>query len=212
MSEEEKRTKKQKIEDNRRLRAMSQTSTMFALTPSSSPPIVPETEHFFSPIVYQKRRINGDEIVDDDDDDDDSDQDHQNINQSFEDTNELPDIKPSADMLNEMINGNHFDYNKSFLAHDDCVLLKTIEQNYARAVRLNVSVIRGCHFPCLRNLNDITDVVNEPAQMSSLRLITFLKLTPEFHVCRFLLDRSMVIALFILFLFRRVYMKMIDLH
>ena len=57
MSEEEKRTKKQKIEDNRRLRAMSQNSTMFAFTPSSSPPTVPETEQFQSTIDYPKTYI-----------------------------------------------------------------------------------------------------------------------------------------------------------
>lgn len=216
MSEEEKRTKKQKIEDNRRLRAMSQNSTIFALTPSSSPPIVPENEHYFSPIVYRKRRSNDDDINDDYNDDDDSDQDqhhhhHQTMIQSFEDTNELPDIKPTADMLNEIIKRKHFDYNKSLLANEYCVLLKTIEENYARAVRLNVSVIRGCHVPCLRNLNDITDVVNEPAQMSSLRLITFLKLTPEFHVGYLVIFRN-ILNRFVCLFFRRVYMKMIDLH
>lgn len=178
MSEEEKRTKKQKIEDNRRLRALSQNSAMFSSTPSSSPPVVPETEHFFSPTaVYRKRRLH-----DGDDDDDDSDHDHQNTMHSFDDVDELPDIKPSADILNQFLNGNNMNY-RSSLAEDDQQLLKNIEQNYARGVRLNISVIRGYTFPCIRNLNDITDVVNEPAQMSSLRLITFLKLTPEFHVC-----------------------------
>ena len=146
--------------------------------------MVPETEHIFSPtIVHRKRRLHDDDDEDDDDDDDDdSDQDHQNMMHSFEDVDELPDIKPSADILNQFMNGNNMDY-KSLLADDDQLLLKNIERNYARGVRLNISVIRGYTFPCLRNLNGLTDVVNEPAQMSSLRLITFLKLTPEFHVC-----------------------------
>ena len=61
MSEEEKRTKKQKIADNRRLRAISQNSTIFALTPASSPLMVPETEHFNFPIEYQKHGIYDDD-------------------------------------------------------------------------------------------------------------------------------------------------------
>jgi hypothetical protein len=162
MSEEEKRTKKQKIEDNRRLRAMSQNSTMFSFTPSSSPPIVPETEGFNFPNEYQKQ-----------DDDDDY---KTNIH-LFEDTNDILDIKPFENKFNQTI----FDYT-NFLNNNDRQLLINVEKNYTRAVQLNVSVIRGYDFPCLRNLNDITDVVNEPAQMSSIRIITFLKLTPEFHV------------------------------
>jgi hypothetical protein len=159
MSEEEKRTKKQKIEDNRRLRAMSQNSTtMFSFTPSSSPPIVPETEHLNFPIEYQKHRIN-------DNDDDYEDNKH--------------NIRLSDD--NNDFNENIFDY-KTLLNDHDRILLTKINENYTRAVQLNVSVIRGYDFPCLRNLNDFTDVVNEPAQMSTLRMITFLKLTPEFNV------------------------------
>ncbi|CAF3920313.1 unnamed protein product, partial [Rotaria sp. Silwood1] len=67
MSEEEKRTKKQKIEDNRRLRAMSQNLTMFSITPSTSPSIVPETEPFNFSIEYQKRFSIDDEDADDND-------------------------------------------------------------------------------------------------------------------------------------------------
>lgn len=168
MSEEEKRTKKQKIEDNRRLRAMSQTSPIFSLTPSSSPPMVPETENFHSPIDYHKR------VVDDDED-------TNNAMDPFEDTNDFFDIKPSVDVLNQLTSQNTFDC-KALLEQDDRLLLTTIERNYTRAVQLNVAMRRGCDFPRLRNLTDVTDLVNEPAQMSSLRMITFLKLTPEFHV------------------------------
>ena len=160
MSEEEKRTKKQKIEDNRRLRAMSQSSSMFAFTPSSSPPMVPETEHYHFPMDYQKP------LVQDPDDDDYEDQ--KNSIHLFDDTSDLLDIK-------------QLDY-RTFLDNPYRQLLSDIEKNYTRAVQFNVSVIRGHDFPCLRNLTDVTDVVNEPAQMSSIRMITFLKLTPEFHV------------------------------
>ncbi len=183
MSEEEKRTKKQKIEDNRRLRAMSQNSSMFAFTPSSSPPIVPETENFNFPIEYQKR------IVNDDDDDDDDYRDNKNSIHLFENTNELIEIKPFENLFHKLTNQNTFDY-KTYLDNNNRQLLINIEKNYTRAVQLNVSVIRGYDFPCLRNLTDITDVVNEPAQMSSIRMITFLKLTPEFHVRYFFFNRK----------------------
>jgi hypothetical protein len=157
MSEEEKLTKRQKIEDNRRLRAMSQNLNMFAFTPSSSPPIVPESEHLNFSIEYQKSFFH-------DDDDDDDTKDHIQL---FDDTNDT--------------NDEIFDY-KTLLNLDDRLLLTKIEENYKRAVQLNISVVRGHDLPFLRNLNDVTDVVNEPAQMSSLRMITFLKLTPEFNV------------------------------
>ena len=163
MSEEEKLTKKQKIEDNRRLRAMSQNSTMFSFTPSSSPPTVPEEDHFNFPIKYHKRIFFNND--DDDNDDDEDNKDHIHL---FDDKN---------NDTNEDI----FNY-KTLLNNDDCLILTKIEEDYTRAVHLNISVVRGHDIPCLRNLNDITDVVNEPAQMSTLRLITFLKLTPEFNV------------------------------
>ena len=54
MSEEEKRTKKQKIEDNRRLRATSQNLTVFSFTPLSSPSIVPDTEQYNDSIQCRK--------------------------------------------------------------------------------------------------------------------------------------------------------------
>jgi len=165
MSEEEKQTKKQKIEDNRRLRAMSQNSTLFSFTSSSSPSTVPETEYFHFTIDYQKRLI------------DDDYEDNKDDIQFFNDNHE---IKPVEELFNN-INKTSFDY-KTLLNNNDRLLLTKIDENYTHAVQLNVSVIRGYDFPCLRHLNDFTDVVNEPAQMSTLRIITFLKLTPEFNV------------------------------
>jgi hypothetical protein len=184
MSEEEKRTKKQKIEDNRRLRAMSQNSTMFSFTPSSSPPSVPEEDHFNFPSEYHKH------IFLNNDDDDDDNKDHIHL---FDDNN-------------NDTNEETFNY-KTLLNNDDCLILTKIEKDYTHAVRLNISVVRGHDIPCLRNLHDITDVVNEPAQMSTLRLITFLKLTPEFNVSLYKKEDLLKSCFFL-----SHYMKTIVLH
>ncbi|CAF3203965.1 unnamed protein product [Rotaria socialis] len=133
MSEEEKRTKKQKIEDNRRLRAISQSLSMLSKS-SYSPLIVPDDKH--SQFSFE----NCDDTFD-------------------EDSNEY----------------------KYFLQDNDRSLLTTIEEHYTQAVRLNISVIKGYDNPCLRNLNDFVDVLNEPAHISALRMITLLKLTQEFN-------------------------------
>lgn len=131
MSDEEKRFKKQKIEDNRRLRVMSQSLSMLT-TGSDSPSISNSQFHF-------------EHSINNDDDDDDDDFKHSlNINQR--------------------------------------ISLTKIEEHYIQAVRLNISVIPGYSSPCLRNLSDIVSCLNEPAYISSLRLITFLKLTPQFQV------------------------------
>jgi succinate dehydrogenase flavin-adding protein (antitoxin of CptAB toxin-antitoxin module) len=130
MSEEEKRTKKQKIEDNRRLRAMSQSLSMLT-TPFISP-----DEKLFQ---YSSENLN---------------------DMSDEDSNDFK----------YLLNNNEWD------------LLTKIEEHYTQAVRLNISVIKGFDNPCLRNLNDFVDVVNEPAHISTLRMITFFKLTSEFNV------------------------------
>jgi len=130
MSEEEKRTKKQKIEDNRRLRAMSQSLSL--LTTAF---ITPDEKSF----QYSSENL-----------DDASDED-----------------------------SNDFKY---LLNNNEWNLLTKIEEHYIQAVRLNISVIKGFDNPCLRNLNDFVDVVNEPAHISTLRMITFFKLTPEFNV------------------------------
>lgn len=200
MSEEEKRTKKQKIEDNRRLRAMSQNSTTFALTPSSSPPMVPETECFQFPFDCQKRN------VDDDNDDDIHDTKH-NIH-LFDDTNDTNDMKPVEDISNTTNNTYQtiFDF-KTLLNDDDRKILYKIDEEYTRAVQLSKSVVRGCDPPRLRSLNDVTDVANEPAQISSLRMITFFKLTPEFNVKElfFLQENKATLPFFF-----SPYMKMID--
>ncbi|CAF2714467.1 unnamed protein product [Rotaria sp. Silwood2] len=182
MSEEEKLTKKQKIEDNRRLRAMSQNLTMFSITPSNSPSIVPETEHFSFSVDYQKHFSN--------DDEDEDYNDNKNTIYLFDDPNDKKDIKPFAEIFNHSnnnnnnnnnnINQNKFDY-KTLLNDHDRRLLTKIDENYTRAVQLNISVAEGCDLPCLRNLNHITNIVNELAQISTLRTITFLKLTPEFN-------------------------------
>ncbi|CAF1250047.1 unnamed protein product [Adineta steineri] len=174
MSEEEKRTKKQKIEDNRRLRAMSHNSTMFSFTPSCSPPIVPETDRSQFSVEYQTR------IIDDDGGDDyEYTNDNKHNIHLFDETNDtMPDDELSNNKSN--LNQNSFDY-KTLLDFEDRILLIKIEEDYTRAVHLNKSVIRGYSVPCLRNLNDVIDVVNEPAQMSTLRMITFLKLTPQFN-------------------------------
>ncbi|CAF4697222.1 unnamed protein product [Rotaria sp. Silwood2] len=134
MSEEEKRTKKQKIEDNRRLRALSQSLSILSQS-SYSPLIIPDDRH--SQFSFQT----SEEIFD-------------------EDSNEY----------------------KYFLNDSDRILLTKIEEHYTQAVRLNISVIKGYDNPCLRNLNDFVDVLNEPAHISALRMITLFKLTPEFNV------------------------------
>jgi hypothetical protein len=174
MSEEEKRTKKQKIEDNRRLRAMSQNSTTLSFTSSSSPSLVPQTECFHFPIGYQKRVVA---------EDDDSNEDNKHNIHLFDEINDTKDLKPMEQIFNytNNINQNIFDY-RVLLNGDDRTILTKIEEDYTRAVQLNVSVVRGFDIPCLRILNDVTDVVNEPAQMGTIRLITFFKLTPEFNV------------------------------
>jgi hypothetical protein len=134
MSDEEKRSKKQKIEDNRRLRAISQSFTILPTSPSS-PSFVSDRIHC---------RFSADD---------------------FEDT-----------------------YDESSNEYLDClddnerILVTKIEEHYIHAVRLNISVIKGYDNPCLRNLNGFADVVNEPAQISTLRMITFFKLTPQFNV------------------------------
>ncbi|CAF0987726.1 unnamed protein product [Rotaria sordida] len=175
MSEEEKRTKKQKIEDNRRLRAMSQNSTMFSITPSTSPSIVPETERFNFSVEYRKH------FVKDDEDEDDNDN-NKDTSYLFDDNNDTNDFKPIKGIFNNNnnINQSKFDY-KILLNDHDRILLTKIDENYTRAVQLNISVAKGYDSPCLRNLNHLTNIVNELAQISTLRTITFLKLTPEFN-------------------------------
>ena len=130
MSEEEKRTKKQKIEDNRRLRALSQSLSILSV-----PSILPDERY---------------------------------IQLSYEEDNEIFDDDSN-------------DY-KYYLNNNDRILLTKIKEHYTEAVRLNISVIKGFNNPCLRNLYDFVDVVNEPAHISTLRMITFFKLTPEFNV------------------------------
>ncbi|CAF3984204.1 unnamed protein product, partial [Rotaria sp. Silwood1] len=141
MSEEEKRTKKQKIEDNRRLRALSQSLSILSQSSSSSsysPFIIPDDRH---------------------------------LSFSFQTSEETFD-----EDLNEY---------KYFLNDNDRILLNKIEEHYTQAVRLNISVIKGYDNPCLRNLNDFVDVLNEPAHISALRMITLFKLTPEFNTTIF---------------------------
>ena len=160
MSEEEKRTKKQKIEDNRRLRAVSQTihrSSVRSSTPPSSPSIVPETEYYHRLISYPTLSSH---------DDDDS---------------------HAVDSIDDASNENvfptpTFDY-RALVDDHDGHRLRTIENNYQQAVHLNVSVIEGRKHSSVRHLHRLVDLVNELAQMSALRMITFFKLTPEFNVC-----------------------------
>lgn len=166
MSEEEKLSKKQKIEDNRRLRAMSQSSTMFAFTPSSSPPTVPETEQYQYTIDFPKIYL--------DDYNNDS---HEHQFDSFPDSQEfLFDIKPNHDILKYF---DSFD-DQCLLNLNERLLLAKIDENYTRAVRLNVVATKNLKSSSLRNLNDVTAVVNEPTQISTIRMITFFKLTPQF--------------------------------
>lgn len=153
MSEEEKRTKKQKIEDNRRLRALSQTlalSSIRSFTPSSSPSIGTENEQYFYSHDYSTN------VFDDD------------LN-TFDATPE------------ETLHEHPVDV-KTLFGIDESSDLKRIDEIYIQAMRLNVSVIKGCETPCQRDLHHLTDLINELGQMSTLRMITFLKLTPEFHV------------------------------
>lgn len=133
MSDEEKRMKKQKIEDNRRLRALSQSLSSLATSQAN-----------LNGQFHKIRPISSDETCDDD----------------------------SSDF-------------KYSLNDQDRLLIDQIQQNYSQAVLLNVSVIPGVENPCLRHLNGIVDLLNEPAQISALRLITFFKLTPEFNVSFF---------------------------
>lgn len=130
MSEEEKQSKKQKIEDNRRLRAMSILSAS-----TSSLSIMPSERH----------------------------------------------VQFSVDSRDDSCSSDSNEYVYS-LDDDVRMALTQIEKHYARAVRLNTSVVRGFDSPCLRHLNELVDIVNEPAHISCLRLITFFKLTPEFNV------------------------------
>lgn len=139
MSEEEKRHKKQKIEDNRRLRTMSQS--LSKLTTNSDSPSIPS-----SSACSQFTFENLDGPSDDD----------------------TEDFKNSLDF-------------------EQRTLLTKIEEHYTQAVRLNISVIPGYSSPCLRNISSIVSCLNEPAYISSLRLITFLKLTPQFQVSFFLI-------------------------
>ncbi|CAF0834531.1 unnamed protein product [Adineta ricciae] len=130
MSEEEKRTKKQKIEDNRRLRAMSilsQSASSLSVAPDDQ--MLPST-----------------------------------LNRSDDscDSTTSNECKPSTD---------------DRLVHS----LTKIAERYRKAVQLNVSVIKGCTSPCLRYMDDLIDVLNEPTHLATLRLITFFKLTPEFN-------------------------------
>ena len=134
MSEEEKCTKKQKIEDNRRLRALSRSLSM----PSKSS---------YSPLT----------VFDEED-----------FQFSFENCNEMYD---------EDLNGYRY-----LFKDNRYMLLKRIKECYDQAIRLNISVAKGYESPCLRNLNHYIAVVNEPALMNALRMITFFKLTTEFNV------------------------------
>jgi hypothetical protein len=94
---------------------------------------------------------------------------------------------------------------KNLLNQYDRILLNNIDEHYTQAVRLNTSVIQGVDTPCLRNMSDFVEIVNEPAHISALRLITFFKLTPEFNVglINFLISISS-------FCYFSHYMKMID--
>ena len=169
MSEEEKRTKKQKIEDNRRLRALSQNVTLSSIrssSPSSSPSIVPENERF-NPSMDYSCHLNDDDDGDVYNDDDESEDRHTFDSNSLSTNEELSQKSTTV----------------TSLSTNDRLLLSQIENSYIQAVRLNVSVIKGCSSPCLRDLRDVTDLINELAQMSTVRMITFLKLTPEFRVC-----------------------------
>jgi len=145
---------------------MSQNSTMFAFTPSSSPPTVPETEQFQSTIDYPKTYI--------DDYNTDSQKDPCDPFSNSQDFSF--DIKPNHDILKFF---DSFD-DKCLLDLNERLLLAKIDENYTRAVRLNIIATKNHNSSSLRNLNDVADVVNEPAQISTIRMITFFKLTPQF--------------------------------
>ncbi|CAF4615840.1 unnamed protein product, partial [Rotaria magnacalcarata] len=78
------------------------------------------------------------------------------------------------------IQQSSFDY-KTLLDENDRLLITQIDDNYTLAVELNVSIAEDYDLPCLRNLNHITNIVNELTHISTLRMITFCKLTPEFN-------------------------------
>lgn len=163
MSEEEKQTKRQKIEDNRRLRALSQNvaiSSVRSFTPTSSPSIVPENENF--PYTTE----NSTNLNENDDELDPFDC------QSDETTRD--------DCVREKSDEKGLDY-KIFLNNDDRRHLTIVEDNYYQAIRLYTPIIKGHDAPCLRNLSKPIDLINELFHMSTLRMITFLKLTPEFQ-------------------------------
>jgi hypothetical protein len=161
MSEEEKRTKKQKIEDNRRLRALSQNlsnSSIRSSTPSSSPSIVPENEHFHYSVDYSMP-----------------------LSDSFHcQSNLMSEINyDDSQRTSRMLDA--FDYRAMMLDSDRRSLSK-IDEHYCQAVRWNISEIKGYDYPCLRKLKNMTDLINEFTQISTIRMITFFKLTPEFNV------------------------------
>lgn len=134
MSEEEKIRKKQKIEDNRRLRAISQSLSMLSTVPCSPSSILEERK--FEYLSSTK----SDETNDDD--------------------------------------SNEFKY---LVLNDGHIFLSKIEEYYRKAVNLTVPKIEPTTRPALRDLNGIIDVLNEPTQISALRMITFFKLVPEFN-------------------------------
>ena len=180
MSDEEKRTKKQKIEDNRRLRARSQNVTISSIRSSSpssgSPSTVPETEHSNQTMDYSTH-LNDIDLYDDDEEEEEIENEDIHISDSSSSSN-------NVELSRKSTSAASFDY-KSLLNTNDRLSLTKIENSYTQAVRLNISVIKGYSSPCLRDLCNITDLINELAQISTLRMITFLKLTPEFHVCSF---------------------------
>jgi hypothetical protein len=143
MSDEEKCRKKQKIEDNRRRRAISQSLSTLS-TVSHSPSIVLNDEQTFQYVPST-------------------------LNETFDDDSN--DYKYLVD-----------DYQRHFIT--------TIEEHYRKAVRLNVSIIQACNPPCVRPLNGMIDVLNEPMHISALRLITYFKLTPEFNVGDLIMKRT----------------------
>ena len=160
MSEEEKRLKKQKIEDNRRLRAISQSLSVLSTCSQSPTTMSNDGKH------------------------------HESVLSSS----------------NEFVDDDSNDFKSLFTDYQRVFLIK-IEEHYRQAVELNVSAIPGYENPCLRHLNGIVDLLNEPAQICALRMITFFKLTPEFNVSIFMfVDRRRIIFIF----FSSVYMKMID--
>lgn len=114
-----------------------------------------------------------------DDDDDDEEDENEDIH-----TSDSSSLSNNVQLSRKSTSEASFDY-KTLLNTNDRLLLTKIENSYTQAVRLNISVIQGYSSPCLRDLRNIVDLINELAQMSTLRMITFLKLTPEFHVRSF---------------------------